>query len=226
MSPARTPAVRVFIVDDHAMVREGLCLLLERTKDLAFCGEAGNVAAALQGIARSRPDLVLLDLDLGPEDGLALLPRLPPLLGEPKVLVLTGIRDRARHEAALLAGARGLVLKDRPPETLLEAIRKVHAGEIWFDRPLLESALSRAMRSPEPAASPEAAKVATLTAREREIVELVGRGLKTDQIGERLSISEKTVRNHLSAIFDKLGVSDRLELLMYAYREKLVPLPR
>jgi two-component system, NarL family, nitrate/nitrite response regulator NarL len=225
VSTGRTPAVRVFIVDDHAMVREGLRMLVERAKDLAVCGEAANGAEALESIASARPDLVLLDLDLATEDGLTLLPRLAPLLGDAKVLVLTGIRDRARHEAALLAGARGLVLKDRPPETLLHAIRKVHAGEIWFDRALLDAALSRAMRGPQAGRSPEAARIAALTAREREIVELVGRGLKTEQIGERLSISEKTVRNHLTAIFDKLGVSDRLELLMYAYREKLVSLP-
>jgi RNA polymerase sigma factor (sigma-70 family) len=214
----------VFLVDDHPVVREGLKVLLSNAPDLAVAGEADSGSAAISWFQAHSADLVLLDLALGSVDALEILPHVASAARGAKILVLTGDRDMDRHRAALLAGARGLVLKDKPPDVLLKAIRKVHAGELWFDRSTLDSALQRALSS-QRRDDAERVKIESLTAREREIILRVGEGMKSDVIARQLGISEKTVRNHLSQIFDKLEVTDRLELLLYAYRQKLVKPP-
>ena len=218
-------SIRVFVVDDHPIVREGLKMLISNAPDLALAGEADSAAGALAWLETHAAHVVLLDLALGTEDALEALPRLATAARGARILVVTGSRDTERHRAALIAGARGLVLKDKPSEVLLKAIRKVHAGELWFDRGTLESALERALTTQRRDES-ERAKVESLTPREREILLRVGEGLKNEAIARQLGISEKTVRNHLSAIFDKLGVRDRLELLLYAYRHKLIKPPQ
>ena len=217
--------IRVFLVDDHPVVREGLKVLLTSAPGLAVAGEADSTAAAIAWLQTNTTDVALVDLALGAEDAIEALPHLTNTARGAKILVLTGTRDPDRHRAALVAGARGLVLKDKPPEFLLKAIRKVHAGELWFDRVTMESALQRALSS-QRRDDAERVKVESLTAREREIILRVGEGLKSEAIAQKLGISEKTVRNHLSQIFDKLGVTDRLELLLYAYRQKLVKPPQ
>jgi DNA-binding NarL/FixJ family response regulator len=217
--------IRVFVVDDHPIVREGLKVLISNAPDLAVAGEADSAAGAIGWFEAHAADVVLLDLMLGDEDALEALPHLAKAARGARILVVTGSRDSDRHRAALIAGARGLVLKDKPSDLLLKAIRKVHAGELWFDRGTLESALQRALLTRRRDES-ERAKVESLTPREREILMRVGDGLKNEAIARQLGISEKTVRNHLSAIFDKLGVTDRLELLLYAYRQKLLKPPQ
>ena len=219
------PPIKVLIVDDHPVVREGLKMLLGATPDVKVVGEAANGRDALAIGRRELPDVVLLDLDLGDDDGVAWVRLLQGVSENTKALILTGFRSRERHEAVLLAGARGVVVKDCPSELLLKAVRKVHAGELWFDRALLEVVVKRAIagdRAPTTTPAPEASRIATLTEREQEIVTLIGEGLRNEEIGKRLSISEKTVRNHLSAVFEKLGVSDRLELVVYAFKHGLV----
>ena len=216
--------IRVFLVDDHPVVREGLKMLLGTSDDLKVVGGASTVQEALSALALAPADVVVLDLDLAGKDGLELLPGLSARAPDTRVLVLTGIRDRERHRAVLSAGAQGVVLKDKPSELLLKAIRRVHAGELWFDRATMEVALQRAV-SLERARAPEREKITALTAREKQIVSLIGEGLKNGEIGARLGIGEKTVRNHLTIIFDKLDVSDRLELAVYAYRQGLAQLP-
>src|ERR671930_783503 len=216
--------IRVFLVDDHPVVREGLRMLLATSDDLKVVGGASSVQEALAALALSPADVVVLDLDLGGRDGLELLPALSSRAPDTRVLVLTGIRDRERHRAVLSSGAHGVVLKDKPPELLLKAIRRVHAGELWFDRATMEVAVQRAV-SLERARAPEREKITALTAREKQIISLIGEGLKNTEIAARLGIGEKTVRNHLTIIFDKLGVSDRLELAVYAYRQGLAQVP-
>ena len=217
-------SVRVFLVDDHPVVREGLKMLLSMSTDLQVVGGASSVQEALSALALAPADVVLLDLDLGGQDGLELIPGLATTAPEARVLVLTGIRDRERHRAVLSAGAHGVVLKDKPPELLMKAIRKVFEGELWFDRATMEVAVQKAV-SLERARAPERQKISSLTHREKEIVALIGEGLRNTDIALRLGIGEKTVRNHLTIIFDKLGVSDRLELAVYAYRQGLVQTP-
>jgi DNA-binding NarL/FixJ family response regulator len=210
----------LFVIDDHPVLREGIRMLVESAGDVRVVGSSPSASGAIEPLRQLGPDVVLLDLDLGDEDGLAWLPRLAEAAPRAAVLILTALRDRARDEGALRAGARGLLLKDAPPEVLLKAIRSVAAGALWFD--------PRALAAPqgESARPPEHASAAALTDREREVVALVAEGLRNEEVGRRLGISEKTVRNHLTAIFQKLGVSGRLELVLVAVRHGLAPAPR
>jgi DNA-binding NarL/FixJ family response regulator len=214
-------AIRILLVDDHAMFREGVKLLLQRESQLDVVGEAGSPEEALDLAAREKPDLVLLDVDLSGHDGLDLIEALQASAPASDIIVLTGMRDAELQTRALRAGARGFVQKEQTGELVLRAIEKVRAGEVWFDRNTVGAAVSRLV-SGEP---DEDAQVGTLTAREKDITRLVGEGLKNDAIAERLFISEKTVRNHLTVIFDKVGVRDRLHLAIYAYRRGLARLP-
>jgi two-component system, NarL family, nitrate/nitrite response regulator NarL len=211
----------LYVIDDHPVLREGIRMLVEASGGVHVVGSAALASAALGPLAELAPDVVLLDLDLGTEDGLEWLPRLSAAAPRTKVLVLTALRDRSRDEEALRAGARGLVLKDAAPEVLLQAIRSVAAGALWFD-PRVLAAPPAGGRS-----EPVTARVASLTPREREIVMLVGEGLRNEDVARRLGITEKTVRNHLTAIFDKLGVSGgRLELVVFAYQHGLARVRR
>jgi len=221
--------VRVLIVDDHKTILWGLVKLIESERPLLeVVGTASNGQEALAAAERERPDVVLLDLELGGESGLDLLPR---LLGGggggPLVIILTGSADESLHDRAVRLGARGIVLKNEPAENILRAIEKVRRGEMWLDR--ATSARMFAEFSGRGPARTDAADgdgdgFAQLTQREREIVALVAQGLKTEQIAERLFISEKTVRNNLTIIFDKVSVKSRLELVLLAQRHGLVKL--
>jgi DNA-binding NarL/FixJ family response regulator len=210
----------IFVIDDHPVVREGLAMLFAASGEVRVVGSAASASGAVADLAGHAPDVLLLDLDLGAEDGLAWLPRLTAAAPRAKTLILTALRDPTRDEAALRAGARGLVHKDASPDLLVQAIGVVAAGGLWFDPRVLEAA----SRPGEPA-DPTSGRLASLTPREREIVMLIGEGLRNEEAGRRLGISEKTVRNHLTAIFDKLGVSGRLELLVFAYRHGLARPP-
>ena len=227
MSSAVPRAIRVLIVDDHEVIRAGLRMLIESHPGLAVAGEAGTCAEALAAAGRDQPEIILLDLDLSGEQATECIPELLAAARGAHVLVLTGVRDPALHRRAVRLGAMGVVRKEKAAAVLLEAIDKVHAGEAWLERALVGSVLSEMRRLPEGGAvDTDEARVATLTKREREVIALAGRGLKTRQLAERLSISEITVRHHLTSIFDKLGVGNRLELMIFAYRHGLAKLPR
>jgi len=159
------------IVDDHAIMRGGLRMLIELRKGLVVVGEATNRADALALVAREQPDIVLLDLDLHGENSLDFLPELLASAPGARVIVLTGLRDPQMHQCAVRLGALGLVLKEEAIEVLVKAIEKVHAGEVWLDRTMVATVLSQMARPPvaEPA-DPEAARIALLTVREREIM--------------------------------------------------------
>ena len=218
--------IRILLVDDHMIVRAGLRMLIENHKGMVVVGEAGNRADALSIAAREQPQVILLDLDMGNESGLDFLRELFDEAAGARVVMLTGVRDPEVHRRAVHLGAMGLVLKDKAAEVLIKAIEKVHAGEVWLDRSLTASVLSEmsnAMQNKTP--NPNAEKIASLTGREREILGLVCEGLKNKQIGERLFISEATVRNHLTSILGKLELSDRFELALYAYRQHLAKPP-
>jgi two-component system nitrate/nitrite response regulator NarL len=220
--PEANEPVRIVIVDDHALMREGLRMLLENHPHLAVVGEAANKAQTLTEVARSRPHLVLLDLDLGGDNALDFMNELFSLDDNLRVLVLTGVRDPEMHRKAVQLGAMGVVLKDRASEVLIKAIEKVHAGEVWLDHSTVAKLLNDARRSRDPKRiDPEIARIQSLTPREREIISLIAEGAGTKQLATRLFISEKTVRNHLTVIYSKLDVSDRLELSLYAVRHGL-----
>jgi two-component system nitrate/nitrite response regulator NarL len=217
--------IRVLLIDDHVVMRTGLRLVIESQPGLLVVGEARNRAEALQIAEREQPDIILLDLDLGDESGLAFLPDLLDTAPGARVIVLTGIDDVQEYRRAVRLGALGLVLKEQALGVLVQAIEKVHAGEAWLDSALVASILAEAARERSRAADPEADKIATLTTREREVIVLVCEGLKNKQIAARLFISETTVGHHLTSIFSKLGVATRLELVTYAYRHGLAQPP-
>ena len=220
MAPSDDEArIRILLVDDHRSVLWGLEKLIEGEHPrMQVVGKATTSAEALKLLDEVKPDIILLDLDLGGENGSNAIQALISK-SKAKVLVLTGSRDIAVHDAAVLAGAMGVVEKGEPAETILKAIRKVHEGEIWLDRSatgriFLELSRSKAAE----AQNPEQRKIASLTPRERQIVAEIGSDAAAGSkvIAERLHISEHTLRNHIASIYAKLEVSSRLELFAYA----------
>lgn len=224
MTAPKPEPIRILIVDDHAIVRAGLRMLIDQNPTMTVVGVAGNRAEALALAASEQPDLVLLDILLGDEDGLAFLPELRFAAPNIRVLVLTGLRSTESQRRAIVAGAMGVVLKEHAAEVLIKAIHKVHEGEVWVDRTLMGSVLEEMTQTPE--VNPEQAKIASLTDREKEVIGLIAKGLKNKQIGQRLFISETTVTHHLTSIFSKLEVSDRLELVIYAFAHRLEKTPQ
>jgi DNA-binding NarL/FixJ family response regulator len=228
LSPSAGHSIRLLIIDDHVVIRAALRMFLDSQPGITVVGEGSGPQDALEVAAREQPDIILLDLDLGEANGLDLLPDLHTAVPDAQVIVLTGVRDEEMHRRAVRLGAVGLVLKERAPEVLLEAIAKVAAGELWLDNLLVASVLHEMTRSPRssPPLDPEMIKIKALTAREREIITLIGQGCKNQTIADRLCISEATVRHHLTSIYGKLAVGDRLELAIYAYRHGLACFPR
>lgn len=225
-TPATNP-IRVMLVDDHPVVRAGVRMIVEGRSEMKVVGEADNRDDALALAASERPDIILLDLDLGGESGMALIADLIAASAETRIIILTGLRDAEAHRQAVMLGAMGIVRKEKAAEVVVSAIERVHAGDAWLDPSLMADVLSDIKRSGKPKKpDPEADKIATLTNREREVISLVGEGIKSKEIAGRLFISETTVRHHLTSIFDKLGVADRVELLIYAYRHGLANPPR
>jgi two-component system nitrate/nitrite response regulator NarL len=216
--------IRVFLIDDHRSILWGLERLIESGKPaMQVVGTATNCADALKLIDEAAPDLILLDIGLGNENGVDEIPKLMAR-SRAKILVLTGLRDESLHDKAVLAGASGVVEKEAPAETILAAIEKVHEGQLWLDRVatgriFLEMARENAAQSVDP----ERVKIASLTDREREIVSIAAThaGFNAKAIAEMLYISEHTLRNHLTSIYDKLQVANRLELFAYVYKHGL-----
>jgi DNA-binding NarL/FixJ family response regulator len=163
-------------------------------------------------------------LVLGEEDGLAFLPELREQVPGSRVLILTGVQNPDSHRSAIRLGAMGIVLKEHAADLLLKAIRKVYEGEVWIDRSMMGMMIQEFTKPIQ--TNPEDSKISALTTREREVITLVGEGLKNKQIAERLFISETTVTHHLSSVFSKLEVSDRLELIIYAFRHGLAKMPK
>jgi len=217
--------IRVVIVDDHHVTRRGLLLLLDDDPQLTVAGEAANREDALTVAQREHPDVILLDLSLGRDSGLDLLPDLLALVSNTKVVIFTGLDDAEIHARALGLGAKGVVLKGDPLESIVEAIRHVHNGGVWMAPALMAGLLAQISRGRTvQEADPEAARIAGLTEREREIVILVAEGVPPEQIAARLFITEGRLRNLLTGIFKKLGVADSLQLVIYAYRNHIIKL--
>ena len=212
-------SIRVLVADDHTIFREGLCRLLEAENDITVIGEARSGTECVSLVGKLKPDVLLLDLKMPDQDGLAVLSELGGAESPVRTIVLTASEDERDYVETVRRGARGIVLKQAATERLLEGIRKVHRGEIWIDQRVAAEVVKAMSR---PAAAPTArGEKGLLTPREGEIVSLVTQGFRNKEIAEKLSISEQTVKNHLQNIYDKLGVSDRLELALYALHHKL-----
>lgn len=199
-------------------------MLIDQNPTMKVVGVAGDRTEALALAASEQPNMIILDILLGEDDGLTFLPELREAAPNSRVLVLTGLRSSESQRRAIVSGAMGVVLKEHAAEVLIKAINKVHQGEVWLDRSLMGSVLDQITQSQE--VDPEQARIASLSARELQVIALIAEGLKNKQIGERLFISETTVTHHLSSIFSKLEVSDRLELVIYAFSRNLVKMPQ
>src|SRR5262249_31502319 len=217
--------IRIVLVDDHELFLAGLVCLIQTEPGLTVVGQALNRAQAFDAV-RTRPDIIVLDLLLGTDNSLEFLSDLINAAQGARVLVLTGVPDRDLHLRAIRLGAMGVMLKLEWSSSFFKAIRKVYNGEVWLNRSMMGAAIAEAFRvGSGMKTDSEQAKIASLTSRERQIIGLLGEGLKNKGIGERLFISEKTVGHHLSSIFAKVEVTDRLELLIYAYQHNLAKVP-
>ncbi|MCX6636092.1 MAG: response regulator transcription factor [Acidobacteria bacterium] len=218
------PRIRVLIADDHPIVRDGLRRLLSLEDDIEVVGEAADGRETLELVGQLDPDIVLLDLRMPNLDGLAALQALQTSYRRTKVVVLTASEDKNEFLQAMKLGCSGIVLKQTAPELIVKSIRKVHAGEIWLDSHTTAAVMRQfATAGGETAASgsTKPRERSPLSTREREIVSFVAQGYKNKEMAEKMFISEQTVKNHLHNIFDKLGVSDRLELALYAIHKGL-----
>lgn len=220
---AEQETIDVFLVDDHRCILWGLERLIDSEGPrMRVVGKAHSGSEALEGAKRVSPHVVLLDLDLDGENGADLVPELTQMYNA-KVLILTGSRDAEMRERAVLKGASGVVLKDEAAEVLIKAIERVHGGELWLDRATTAKVFTAFAQGAKKPLDPQASKIATLTPKERQTITAVitERGAKSHAIAADLHISEHTLRNHLTTIYSKLGVKNRVELVMYAMEHKL-----
>lgn len=222
MSDQQNEPIRIVLVDDHRIIREGLREFIETRPGMRVVGDAGDRRSALEVVGRERPDVVVLDLDLGGVSGLDLLPEILSAAPAASVIILTGLRDAEKRDRAMELGAKGVVLKENGVAELLNAIEKVHrTGDYWLEPGAARRLMERKRGAAE--TDPESAKIATLTQTERLLIEHLGKGLDNRQIAERLHMAESTVRNSLTRIYDKLDIKGgRLALLVYAYQHGLV----
>jgi len=215
--------IRIVIADDHPIVRDGLKKLLALEDDLDVVGEAGDGREVLERVQELEPDVLLLDLRMPNLDGLSALQALQQSNKATRVIVLTASEDKNEFVQAMKLGCSGIVLKQTAPDLIVKSIRKVNSGEIWLDSHTT-AAVMRQFSSPADLAAAGGKggrERSPLSQREREIVALVAQGYKNKEMAEKMFISEQTVKNHLHNIFDKLGVSDRLELALYAIHKGL-----
>ena len=213
----------LLLVDDHEVFRIGLRTVLEFEPDLRVVGEAGDAAAGVQAAAALRPDLVLMDVRLGGIDGVTACREIRSRLPEVRVLMLTSFADEDVVMASIMAGAAGFVTKNVGRAELLAAIRSVARGESLLDPAVTRSVLARLVELSE---RDRARGTDNLSEREREVLVLVAQGCTNREIAEKLVLSEHTARNHISRIFEKLGLSRRSEAAAYATRMGLTPPPR
>jgi DNA-binding NarL/FixJ family response regulator len=213
--------VRILLADDHTIFRDGLRKLLEAEPDLEIVGEAGDGADAINMVQQVKPEILLLDLAMPRVPGLEALREVIALKSPVKTILLTAAIEKRQIIEALQVGARGVVLKDAATQMLIRAIRTVMNGQFWVGREAvadMSSYLKQQIAS-QPASK---AKSFGLTRREIEILGTIVGGLSNKEIAQKFSLSEDTVKHHLTNIFDKVGVSSRLELALFAINNQLI----
>ena len=214
-----TETIRILIADDHAIVREGLRALIDTKPDMELVGEAADGVEAVLKARSLQPDVILLDLVMPRKDGIEAIGEIKRENPEARILVLTSFAEDEKVFPAIQAGALGYLLKDSSPQELLQAIREVYRGESSL-HPTIARKLIRELNRPSDLPATEE----PLTEREVEVLSLVARGLSNQEIAERLVVSERTVRTHVSNILGKLHLANRTQAALYAVREGLAGL--
>ncbi len=209
-------SIRVLIVDDHAVVREGLRAFLELQAGIEIAGEAADGREAVARAVELAPDVILMDLMMPRGDGVTAMRTLRARVPESRVIVLTSFSDEQRLMPALEAGAHGYLLKDAEPSELARAVRAAHAGEALID-PAVAERLLATLSAPRAGLRGQD----RLTAREREVLELIATGASNKRIALELGIAEKTVKTHVGHVLAKLGVADRTQAALLAIRQGL-----
>jgi NarL family two-component system response regulator LiaR len=205
--------IRVMVVDDHSIVREGLCAMLESKKGIRVIGDAADGEEAVQRALTLNPDVILMDLKMPRKDGIAAIRDIIKQRPDARILVLSSFSDDDKIIESVRAGAMGYILKDANPDDLITAIHKVHAGETPLD-PLVAR---RLIVSLAPSAEPRLDKM--ITARELEVLNLVVKGFSNQEIGKQLNISPRTAGTHISNMIHKVGVDNRTQLALLALKQ-------
>jgi NarL family two-component system response regulator LiaR len=212
--------IGVLIVDDHALVRKGLLALLNVRPEVHVVGEAIDGMEAVHLASTQDPDVILMDLEMPTKDGITAIKEIREKQQESKILVLTSYTDDERVIAAIRAGANGYLLKTTTPDDLLQAIRRVHQGDLPLD-PSITSTIVRQLNRPS---TPQTTRPGQLTEREMDVIKLVAKGLTNQQIATELAVSERTVSTHVSRILTKLQLENRTQAALYALRTGLADL--
>ncbi len=219
-------SISIVILDRHALVRAGLRFIIENHSGYKVVGDAGKIEDGVEIISKLEPDIVLFELNITEQPAIDLISQLISASENSRYILVTDSNDPLITQHAVETGVMGVVFKTQTPDVLIKAIEKVNFGEVWLERSLIANVISRLSRNNKPQ-KPKVGEnsIEELSEREKQIVRLIGQGYKNKKISAQLCISETTVRHHLTSIYNKLGVSDRLELLVYAHRNGFVKQP-
>jgi two-component system, NarL family, response regulator LiaR len=212
--------IRVLIADDHPIVRRGLNITINAQEDMELVAEASNGEEAVTRIREHRPEVIIMDLKMPGKDGLAAIKEVTESMPGARILVLTSFSDDDNVFAAIKAGAVGFLLKDSPPDQLLDAIRAVHRGEGALHSSIARKLMTEIKRPPDRVRTD-----APLTPRELEVLQYIAQGLSNREIADKMSVSIRTVTTHVGSILDKLHLANRTKAALYAVEQGLVPRP-
>ena len=214
--------IRLLLIDDHAIVRQGLKLFLELTEDFEIVGEGETGEDAVRRAAELRPDIILLDLAMPGMNGIEAARSILQADPEARIMILTSFSDSDDVFAAVRAGAKGYLLKDVPPEQLAQSLREVYQGKVQL-HPEIAKKLMEGIKEPAESKSDRDPLIEDLTKRELDVLLQIGRGLSNREIAAELSISHKTVKTHVSNLLGKLQLNDRTQAAIFAIKQGLIP---
>ncbi len=222
MKTSSADHIRIIIIDSYTLVRTGLRLITDGHQGMKVVGEAGDAKQGLDIVGSLKPNIILLKLDPFRSIGLDIIRKLSKASSGSRVILLARPDEAQLLIKAVQEGVLGIVVETQTPETLIKAIQKVHAGEVWIERSMIANLLSGLTNAQQLIIQdPQAESINNLSQRERQVIQQIGQGRKNYQIAKQLCLSETTVRHHLTSIYEKLGVTDRLELLVFAHRNGL-----